>query len=215
MRVRSARIATRGQVGPFCAQGRPIEATLSSSISEGENRIYIPRPIDWNYGDRVFVGNSDFTNVEYLGMVVTINNDSLVTTLPAARSHGDTSIVWRPAKYFIWRDQPILPIERTRNEGIVAERSAGGALWSVRVAAPSLEVAVRFRGVVAAEYETFREWIDDELRGGLDDFTWVDERRKIARVRLLETRLEVSPDSPAEPSVLHVRYAVLAEKEYA
>ena len=69
---------------------------------------------------------------------------------------------------------------------------------------------LRFPEVSRAHFLAWRDWFGANLRMGLNDFTWVDESRAVARVRLLNREFEQTGPTPGVVSVV-IRLAVLQE----
>jgi hypothetical protein len=201
-------------IKPLFAKARDRERTLTQAAQAGTKTLHVSAPSEFALGDRIFVSESDGSELEYLGPVTQIGADSLTVTHALANPKTITARIWRPQSAFQWDTVTTEPVERVFHEGIAVERSVGGALWAVRLADPIREDTLRFTGVSRAAFASFRSWLSSHACGGLDDFTWVDEQRACARVRLLNCdfiQLEKVPRVVA----LDIRLAVLGEGAYA
>ncbi len=199
---------------PLFAKDKQLERNLAQSEAAGATVLHVATPSDFNLNDLVFVADADGTGVEYLGAVTAVGADSLTVSHPLAASRDTTATLWRPAAEFRWETVTAEPMRRAFREGIAVERSVGGALWSVRVAEAVREDTLRFKGVSRAHFTAFRAWLAAWTRSGLDDFTWIDESRAAARVRLLDCDFEQVEKIPGALA-LALQLAVQQEGGYA
>ncbi|MBN1867725.1 hypothetical protein JW916_10570 [Candidatus Sumerlaeota bacterium] len=198
-------------IKPLFTRERELERSLSQSADAGSRVLYTASASDFSVGDRLFVSESDGSELEYLGAIAEVAPTSLTATFPLETAKSATARVWRPASAFQWETVTASPsVDRVLREGIVAERSVGGALWSARVADPWREDTLRFPGLSRAHFTAFRSWLASATRGGLDDFTWVDETRCVARVRLLDSGFD-QKETVSRVVDLVLKLAVLEE----
>ena len=201
-------------IKPLFGKGKTLQRNLSHPEPAGSQTLHIASPGGFSPGDRVFCSEVGGSELEYLGPVTSVEPDAIQVTHGLAAAKNASAIVWKPEGCFQWPTIASSPVERVFHEGIATERAVGGALWSVRTSDPWREDTLRFQGISRAHFAELRAWLAAHARGGLDDFTWVDEAREIARVRLLHcdfTQIEKTPHSME----LAIQLAVLEEGDYA
>jgi hypothetical protein len=181
---------------PLFAKDKLLERNLAQSEPVGTRLLHVASPSDFSLGSLVFVGDLDGANVEYLGAVTAVGLDSLSVAHALGLPRLGTATLWCSASALRWASVTDEPVERAFREGIAVERSAGGALWSVRVADAVREDTLRFKGISRAQFTDFRDWLAASARSGLDDFTWVDESRRVARVRLQDCDFKLIEEVP-------------------
>lgn len=199
---------------PLFAKGKELERPLTHSANAGENFLRCANSYEFGIGQRTFVAESDGAELEYMGPVTMAGDPPWVeTVLSLKQAKTVTATLWRAQTFFQWETVTSQPVQRAFHEGIVVERSVGGRLWSVRVADPLREDTLRFTGVSRPSFAAFQGWMAAATRGGLEEFTWVDEERQIARVRLVNCDLVQVENSPRTLAI-DLKLAVLAEGEY-
>jgi hypothetical protein len=202
-------------IKPLFTRGQELERSLSESADAGSRILHTASASDFSLGDRLFVSESDGAELEYLGAIVEVAPTLLTATFPLDAAKSATARLWRPASLFQWDTVTASPaVDRVLREGIATERSVGGALWSVRIADPWREDTLRLSGIPRAHFAAFREWLASAARGGLDDFTWIDEARNVARARLLDTGFD-QKETVSRVVDLVLKLAVLEEGGYA
>jgi hypothetical protein len=203
-------------IKPLFAKGKELERTFASETSAGSATLEVAAPEDFALGDRVFVANADGSALECVGPVTEVSEDAITVRYGLKWARGTTARVWRAQRVFQWETVSEEPVASVFRDGIRAERSVGGAVWSVRTGDPAREDTVRFSGVSRGGFAAFRAWLEAAARGGVDDFTWVDETRQPARVRLLESGFAPAQGVEVLRSLdLTIRLAVLEEGGYA
>lgn len=200
-------------IKPFFAKNKALERTLSHAENAGVQILHVSSPGNFAQGDRIFCAEADGSELEYLGLVETVGADHIEVSCALTAAKSATATVWKAASVFQWETVASSPVRRAFHEGIAVERAAGGALWSVRTADPWREDALRFPGISRGYFTAFRAWLTARARGGLDDFTWVDEARAIARARLLECDFVQEENAPKTTGLI-LRLAVLEEGDY-
>lgn len=198
---------------PIFTKGTALHRSLNSAPQAGARILYCDESRDFSIGDRVFVAEADGSELEYMG-VVRVSGDPpwLETTLSMKKAKSANAAIWRAQSVFQWETVTAAPVQRVFHEGIVVDRSVGGGLWAVRVADPVREDTLRFNGVSRASFAAFRAWLAASTRNGLEEFTWVDEERQIARVRLLRCDLVQAENAP-RTLAFDLKLAILAEGE--
>ena len=201
-------------IKPLFAVAKNLERALSHAETAGATDLHVPSPSDFSVGAPIFVSEANGAEMEFLGRIRAIGDDTISVAFGLAADKSATAKIWTPSSAFPWEAVTSQPMERSFHEGIRVEQSVGGALWSVRTAEPLRTDRLRFREISRSHFAAFRSWLSAQVRGGLDDFTWVDEERNVARVRLVRCDFTQVEERPRVVELI-VDLAVLEEGGYA
>jgi hypothetical protein len=199
---------------PFFVRSRQLERPLAAPAAAGTMTLPVAGAANFLPGDLLFIAHADQSLIESLGPVQTVTSSTVTATFPLRTARSVTATLWRPAATFHWKSLQAAPVERSFQEGIHLERTLGGGFYAVRLAAPQREDTLRFPSVTRSEFEALRVWLAAHTRSGLDEFTWVDEYRQPARVRLAACDFE-QHEQPSRVLALALRLIVLEEGGFA
>ncbi|NQU43389.1 hypothetical protein HQ520_08885 [bacterium] len=201
-------------IKPLFAQGISHQTLLAQAEPSGVSTLRVTGPEGFSVGQHVFCCESDGSELEYAGCVTAVDLDAVSVHLPLLQGKQSGGLVWSAESVFQWQRISAGPLHRSFQEGIRSEHSVGGAVWSVRTGDPWREDELCFRGLLRSHFVAFRQWLTENVRGGLDDFTWVDEARDVARVRLTNTEF-LQVEQVPRVIELRLKLAVLEEGGYA
>ncbi len=201
-------------IKPLFARNKQLERPLTAPAAAGATVLKVTGAANFLPGDLLFIAHADQSLPECLGPVRAATATTLTPTFPLQSARSATATLWRPAGVFHWKTLQSASVERAFQEGIRLERTLGGGYYPVRLAAPQREDTLRFPALTRSEFETLRAWFATHTRSGLDDFTWVDEHRQLARVRLAACDFDQKEQTP-RVLALALRLIVLEEGGYA
>jgi hypothetical protein len=203
-------------IKPLFAHSKTGEREIAVSVEAGADGIPLADSSAYSAGQVVFadLSNPSDSSLVFLGSVASVHPSGIVLARSLAFPLPAGTPVWAAAAHFQWPIMPVPSLERRHAGGVFVERSVGGALWSVKIADSWREDTVRFAGLPRSRFEALRLWIDTHVRGGADDFTWVDPEGALHRVRLLNGEL-LHRESVPRTLDIEIRLAVLADNEYA
>ncbi|MFP4379462.1 MAG: hypothetical protein ACLFUS_03080 [Candidatus Sumerlaeia bacterium] len=201
-------------IKPIFAHAKSQIQNLDAAVAAGASLLPVASPEVYAPGDKIFCAENDGSLLEYLGNVRTVAADSITVDQTLENARTTASQIWKAASFFQWIVMPAGPVEKHYRQGVAVERGVGGALWSVRSAAPSRQDILRFRGVSRAHFSLLRNWLDANVRGGIDTFTRVNEFREINTVRLLDCDF-VQREEKTETIELEVQIEIIETGAYA
>jgi hypothetical protein len=201
-------------IKPLFARNKQLERPLAVPAAAGATTLQVAGAANFLPGDLLFIAHADQSRPECLGPVRATTATTLTVTFPLQTARSATATLWRPAGTFHWKTLQSASVERAFQEGLHLERTLGGGFYPVRLAAPQREDTLRFPAVARSEFEALRAWFTTHTRSGLDEFTWVDEHRQLARVRLAACDFD-QKEHPPRVLTLALRLIVLEEGGYA
>jgi hypothetical protein len=181
-------------IRPVFAKGKEQEQALSQAAPASANQLYTPSAsANFSVGDLIFIAEADGSELEFLGPVIAVAPTFLTTTLWLGEGKSETAVLWRAAESFSWPVEPAFPLEKEFASGIKAARSLDGTVYSARLAEPRRTDRLSAR-IRRSDFDDLRQWIDANLNGGLDDFSYVDERGGVAKGRLISPSITQKQD---------------------
>ena len=181
-------------IRPVFARGKEQEQALSQAASAASNELYTANAsTNFSIGDLIFASEADGSELEFLGPAIAVASTYLTTTLYLGEAKSATAVLWRAAAEFVWPVEPAFPLEKEHASGISTLRSLDGTVYSARLAEPRRTDRISSR-IRWSDFEDLRQWIETNLTGGLDDFSYVDERGDVATARLVSPGINQKQD---------------------
>jgi len=182
---------------PVFAKGTRAQASLSASAAKGALTLPVNDADSiFSVGELLFCSEADGSELECLGPVTAVDGVGVTVALGLASAKSGGAKVWTPETSLLWPLGRSAPLRRTYHSGVEVQRSVGGALYHTRLADPYWEEPLVFERVARADYAQYEGWFIDTLRGGVEEFTFVDEERRVSAVKILNTAVE-QEESPA------------------
>jgi len=170
---------------PIFCRDKATERPTSQAVGIGATDIPIADASSYfAAGERVFISESDATEVEYLGTIRAADSDSITVEFATAAAKGAGAKVWTPDKVFEWPAGEDARAKRIRHSGVEVVRSLGGVAYATRLALPYEVEEVAFESLTDGRRAQLEDFFDEAADGGLDAFTYVDAARGVWRVRL-------------------------------
>ncbi|MCE5228775.1 hypothetical protein LLG95_04165 [bacterium] len=151
--------------GWILAAGRDAESVVADEAQAGATTIaLVNADIIFTAGDLLFISESDGSETEWLGRVTQLTSMSIGFSRPLRSSKNTGAKLWRAASA-IGASEAALPARRTRQSGVITERSLGGRFYAVRVAEPTETFTLELGGLTPAAARAITSWLDDADAG--------------------------------------------------
>lgn len=172
---------------PMKGGSRPLMALaadgpyyLSPRIDADQTEVDVDQGAQvFTVGEPLFLATLAGAENVYLGHVIAIEEGRVRFEFPPPRDFPGNSMLWSPSTWFEWSTGRFPGTGDTWDRGTESIRAGDGAAMAVRLRAARRSTAFGAGPVAAGELALFREWLDTHTRGGVDPFTWVDERRAV------------------------------------
>jgi len=176
---------------PLFCQGKDIERPTSGAVGPGATEIPVADAPDWfSAGPPAFMSSSDGSGVEYLGIVRAVGLQTVAVELATQQTRPEGSLLWTPSALFHWPAGEEVSTRRVRHGGVETVRSLGGVAYSTRLHSPYEVERVVIENLTEERFARLASWIEQTASDGLEEFTYVDARREVWRVRLDAPSLE-------------------------
>lgn len=183
------------------AKGKESERAFSSGVVAGSHIIPVTDANQYfQPGDFIFASNASGQNVEFLGPATSVNTGEISCFYPHGMDRPAGSLCWKPEHRFMFSKKRTRP-ERSLQTGISTRRSLGGQAYLTKIREQTERETLQLEKVRKVEADEFREWINNALAGGIETFTFCDERRNISTAILLTTEIKETENAPEEVSI--------------
>jgi hypothetical protein len=182
---------------PLFTLGKQIECPLTQFVEEGSNQLPIAgASIYFSVGDKIFVSESEGSELEFLGNATAVETNLLTTAHPLSSDKNAGALVWKPSAQFEFEIGRSSPFLRSFDTGIEIQKTVGGQVYSTRVREPGWTETLTFSKLSRSNFLAFQEFLQNSLYDGLEEFTYVDEAGEISIVRLLTTQIQQHENHP-------------------
>ena len=121
-------------------------------------------------GDPIWISKNDDTGVQFCGVVVTKDTNTLTVEYGANENKGSAAKIWTSDHWAQMSGNPAR-FTRTRQSGTDMVKSRGGVLYPVHAADGVDVLRFQFPAALAADYKALADFIADTLSDGIEPFT--------------------------------------------
>lgn len=170
--------------GWILAAGREAESVIADVVQAGATTIVLTGANSiFSAGDLLFISETDGGETEWLGRITQLTSVSVSFSRPLKKSKNSGAKLWR-AGSSIAVAEAALPARRTRQSGVITERSLGGRFYSIRVAEPAETFTLELGGLTPASARAIMDWLDQIADGGLGALALLGPSGELMAVRM-------------------------------
>lgn len=170
--------------GWILAAGREAASTINDVVQAGAKTIALANAnAIFSAGDLLFISEADGGETEWLGRITHSTSVSVSFSRPLNKSKNSGAKLWR-AESSIAAAEAALPARRTRQNGVITERSIGGRFYSIRVAEPTETFTLELGGLTPASARAIVDWLDQVADGGLNALALLGPAGELIAVRM-------------------------------
>jgi hypothetical protein len=138
---------------------------------------------------------ASFSGIENRSLGHALSNDSGVVRFERSPGgdYSANSILWSPGAWHEWSTGRCPGASDVWDRGTELVRVGDGDALAMRLHVARRSTSLRIGPIPLAETDAFRAWLDAHARGGVDPFTWVDERGAVARAWIQSATLAEEP----------------------
>lgn len=200
---------------PFFCQSKATQRETSQAVGIGTRLIPTLGAEDYfQPGQRIFISESDATEIEHLGTIQSVATDSITVGLATEAAKAVAAKLWTPEDVFEWPVGAEAAVRRMHHTGVGVIRSLGGDAYATRLQTPYEIEHVRFDNLTDDRFEQLSAWFEQQAGGGLEEFTYVNAAREVWRVRLDAPTLEWSRN-PRDLIAVEFQLQLLNEASYS
>lgn len=199
---------------PLFCQGKDVQRETSEALGIGVRQIPTADADSHFFaGQRVFISETDETEIEFLGIILSVAADSITVEFATQAAKNSGAKLWTPPAVFDWPAGTADSSRRTRHSGVEVVRSLGGEAYATRLREPYNIEIVQFDNLSDERFARLFLWFDQNADGGLEEFTYVDAARAVWRVQWESPMLEWSRN-PRGLVVVGFQLHLLSEASY-
>lgn len=199
---------------PLFCQSKDVQRETSQAVGAGARLIPTADADDYFCaGQRVFISEPDASEVEFLGAIQSVAEDTITVELATQAAKSEGAKLWTPQAAFEWPAGAADAARRSRRSGVEVVRSLGGVAYATRLHSPYEIERVQFDNLTPERFAQLSSWFEQQADGGLEEFSYVDAARAVWRVRLDAPTLESSRNA-RDLLALHFDLHLLDNAQY-
>jgi len=177
-------MATITYYRPIVCFGKTDEDTLTSPPSATATTLNFDNSGgDYAEGDLVFISESDDTEVEFMGDVISATAGGVVVRHPVQTDKSASAKIWKPTTYLWFTYGPGDSEQKEFDIGTTTEKSRGGQIYVTKLADTVEKLTLQFSEAITSDFYDYTQFIDSDRSGGIYSFSlaWWDNFRSFSR----------------------------------
>ncbi len=155
---------------PILALGKTNEQSESGSVNAGAKVIPVTDTSGFAVGDPIFISETDGSEVEYLGEIVSKTASDITISYAVKESKGPGYKVWKPTYYELMPYDVSSPDKRTAL-GVETQRTQSGVPYRTRIADPYTIVTLTWEMLPRSVLQALDTFIIVHLNHGIEKCT--------------------------------------------
>lgn len=182
---------------PILALGKSDDEAASQFLAGSKLIGGVSDPAgDFPVGTPVFTSDSDYSNPQYRGLVTAIGASDVTVQRAAAATSTNPSRIWNPTAYWLAAYPIAGPAENRRDLGISNVPTLDGNVYRTKYRDTAETIVFNWTHLPMSNLDDLRDFVDDSISGGVDQFTaafynHVTAATRLAIVKMLGNNLDV------------------------